>query len=117
MVLFDCRHPLPGRREAQGALGRQRRGDEVSITRERWTAAKFVQRQLRLARDRYKHLSHLEDPEVKEITRKDFMDLVRPALPRDAPRTNAMALVKAEKQRAKVSMPDWWRRAIARFTF
>jgi hypothetical protein len=69
--------------------------DEESITRERWTAAKFVQGQLRLVCDnKYEHLPDLEESEVKEVTHKDFMDLIRPALPSDATRANAMALLK-----------------------
>ena len=69
--------------------------DEESITRERWTAAKFVQGQLRLVCDnKYEHLPHLEESEAKEVTHADFMDLIKPAMPADATRTNAMALLK-----------------------
>jgi hypothetical protein len=73
-------------------------GDEETMTKERWTAAKFVQGQMRIVCDN-KYDPSVEPPFrgpglSNEISHNQFLEMVRPAFPPATTAANVMAILK-----------------------
>ena len=72
-------------------------GDDESMTRARWTSAKFVRNQLRIVLDNtYNPEQEPEDSMTEAdlvVSHEDFLRIIRPALGTMSP-TDAMAILK-----------------------
>ena len=89
-------------------------GDEETMTKERWTAAKWIQGQMRIVCDnRYDPAGEPKDSgpfgSSESITHESFIDIVKPAFPTGTSKANFGAILR--RSAFIINSKDWltWR--------